>query len=97
MYSFWVIIHLKHQSSEYPVATHFTPHAYLMRVATALDVSSVLAIYRRRLSHETKGSCQVLIEDMMVVRIFKIRILTEKDQKYFKSPLFVEEYAGGNW
>ena len=67
-----------------------------MRVATALDVSSVLAIYRRRLSHGTKGSCQVLIEDMMVVRIFKIRILTEKDQKYFKSPLFVEEYAGEN-
>ena len=26
----------------------------------------------------------------------KIRILTEKDQKYFKSPLFVKEYAEEN-
>lgn len=56
--------------------------------------NSISYIYRRCLSHGTKGSCQVLIEDMMVVRIFKIRILTEKDQKYFKSPLFVKEYAG---
>ena len=41
--------------------------------------NSISYIFRRCLSHGTKGSCQVLIEDMMVVRIFKIRVLTEKD------------------
>lgn len=34
--------------------------------------NSISYIYRRCLSHGTKGSCQVLIEDMMVVRIFKL-------------------------